>query len=213
MKKLIAVLLLFAILLVFTSCDETQYFRCVKWNVSIKDFEERYIPLYEEQLSLLSNKYALEYERLTEIDKDEHKIIFVTYLYNEEYTIKIVMNNEVECALYEIILRYYGSEENSLADYESQRKAVNFINDFTNYAAFDTISEENRLEKLYSEAQSASDLRAFDKYHFDNHIGSVGYFVALNDTSSGYYYMMQKDSSLEILCNSYGFEGILKPIE
>ena len=213
MKKIIAFVLVLIALLLLNSCDETYYYKSVGWNVSVQDFNQNYIPHYKEQLSLLAEKYSLSHQSIVDITNQATAVLYETYLYNEEYTIKIIIRNEVELATYKITLYYYGSEMNNVDDYNTQKDSVNFINDFTNYVAYDSISEENKFEMLWQKAHMEEDLKASDRCHYDSLVGNIGYIVTLNDMYSGYYYMMQKNEDVNLICNTYSFSGLLKPLQ
>ena len=47
MKKIISVLLTFAVMFALYSCDETRYFKSANWYVSTQVFKDDYIPKYD----------------------------------------------------------------------------------------------------------------------------------------------------------------------
>jgi len=100
--------------------------------------------------------------------------------------------------------------------YSSEQTARELANEITNSFAFDAKTDKNYFKALYDECikNTADETpHASYKYHFDDLIGNVGYYVALNKDNFGYYYKMQKNSDLDILSNHYRFEGLLKPLE
>ena len=133
-------------------------------------------------------------------------------MFNDEFTIIIRFNNGEELAFYKIDLYYYGDSAASRENFENQRSLVNFINDFTNYVAFDTKTDKNYFEALYYECCEEKTF-ASNYYHYDSIVGNVGYYICLNTDAFDYYYKMQEDGDCMAICNCYRFEGLLKSID
>ena len=218
MKKIISVLLLFVIFL--TSCNRVEYFETTGWNCTDENFQTYYRGLYKAKIAELKELYDLTF---SEKESEEYNSKYQLCLYNDDFTIQIKFANGEELACYQIDLFYYGDSEASRKDYEKQRPLVNFINDFTNYVAFDTKTDKNYFEALYNECKKSKgkptviysyqyDSIASNIYHYDSVVGNIGYSVTLNYNAYGEYYKMQGNSDCMAFCNHYSFYGLLKPI-
>lgn len=207
MKKYISILLLFVIFL--TSCNRVEYFEQSGWNCTDVIFQTYYNNLYKVKIAELKEIYNL---RFSEQESKELNGNYQLYLYNDDFTIQIKFANGEKLAFYRIDLFYYGDSEVSRKDYEKQRSLVNFINDFTNYVAFDTKTDKNYFEALYYECCEEKTF-ASNYYHYDSIVGNVGYYICLNTDAFDYYYKMQEDGDCMAICNCYRFEGLLKPID
>ena len=229
MKKCLSIVLLISLMLcIFSSCsnasdlyysffewlysgsskyNDPYYFTKSGWDSKIEAsyFETVYCEDYREKATELKEKYELKVETLEEIEEDYQ----VWYFYNDTYTIYVLMRIE---GRYEIYLYFYGNENASINDFESQRNVVNFINDFTNYVAYDTITEENCFERLYNEACVSEEGYATYFYHYDSFTGNVGYNVVSNAEGSVYDRQMSKEKNAKNNRNSFSFKGVLKPL-
>ena len=56
------------------------------------------------------------------------------------------------------------------------------------------------------------DRQTINNIHFDELIGYVRYAAYLNEMNKGYYYKMQKDSTIKVPSNRFVFEGLLKSL-
>ena len=206
MRKIISVLLLVVIFL--TSCNRVEYFEQAGWNATEENFQTDYYYAYmakTEELKVLHNIEC-------HIEEKFFQKGYYIYLYNDDFTIGIRFLNSEKLAFYRIDLFYYGDSEASRKDYEKQRPLVNFINDFTNYVAFDTKTDKNHFEALYYECSEEEPFTS-NYYHYDSIVGNVGYYISLNTNAFGYYYKLQEDDDCMAICNCYRFEGLLKPID
>ncbi|MBO5906574.1 MAG: hypothetical protein J6Q85_00275 [Clostridia bacterium] len=198
--------ILFGVVYFVFSLETNDYYESANWNCTREEFNTTYYNLYKDKLSELKELYDLEYEVFEEVGHLEHKSFYRWYLYNDAYTFRIFVDSK---ARLHAELYFYGTEYIVRSDYETQRNAVSFLNDFVNFAAYDSRAEENQFEKLYFECVSEGKSYECNIYHFDNFIGNVGYGLSLVH-DGGYYYKIQKDGDLEKLCNHYSFEGLLK---
>lgn len=194
----------------------SQYYLGAGWNVDDETFASEYYDLYLNKIQSLKEKYELdclihiERSSLNEEGNDKNKL--VVFLYCEKYTILFEFTNCHDLGYYDAELYYYGDTQPS-EDYSDFSPLVEFINDITNYAAYDAKTESNRFEELYYEAVVDDDNNcAMDEYHHDSIIGGVYYLVNLNYIDE-YYYMLQHDSSFAKKAYDFRFNGILKPLK
>ena len=212
--KIILCIILFFSSLLMSSCG-MEYAKDSGWNRDIQNFDTKYVEFYKDKVAELKEKYSIDcVEKWEQKDGDAGECILTASLYSDSYTICLLFANRRHFGDFEVKLYYYGENEESLSDYESQRPLVSFINDLTKYVAFDNKIEgdENHFERLYNECHKQSQSVASYIYHFDDLVGYVGYGVGVSKDNYGYYYKMEKNSELEILANSFVFEGLLKPI-
>lgn len=190
----------------------SQYYKKANWNCDDETFVTKYNDVYYQEIQRLKDHYDLSFsERIDTETNDQGNIDDYTfYLYCEEYTIYLRFSNSHTIGFYDARLYYYGDGEFP-DSYDEFRPLVDFINDITNYVAYDTKTDGNHFEQLYDEAVNSEGGWASDEYHHDSVIGSVSYYVDL-DYSAGYYYMAAKDSSIEKKCYRFDFEGLLKPL-
>lgn len=189
-----------------------EYYQTTGWSYEEEEFDNVYIEKCINKLQELKGLYNIDCSELIE-HKDHY---YDVYLYNDLFTIKILLSYGKSYGKYSICLYYYGDEEHPLEDYESQKNLVNLVNDFTNYASFDSKTDQNHFERLHMESvqkSSGDHSSASDKYHFDHVIGYVGYSAGVYCNNGGYYYKVQKNSELDVLSNNYAFDGILKRLE
>ena len=200
----------FLICLLFSPNDFNEYSEGARWNCDSDLFYSSYVPLYFEKIDELRNHYGIECSEIINQTDIEGDNIVEIFLYNEKFTIALLVAKRGYYGHYRLQLYYY-----DLQDAATRNNVVNFVNDLTQYAAYDTKSEEseNYFEKLYSDCIENDVKGTSYKYHFDHMIGYVGYDVATETSMGGYYYMMQKNRDNEILSSFYGFEGILKALD
>ena len=209
------VVLLSLIIFSIFGCDnnDNDYYLGANWHVSNEQFGTEYYELYLNEITRLSEKYNFEYfENVNVSDKGTVYKYIDIYLYTNMFTIRLNFTSNIDGADYDGFLYYYGNDGN-YGKYEDFKHLVYFLNDFTNYVAYDTKTEENYFEKLYYEAEQDEDLRkgASYYYHYDSAIGNVGYAVDLGQ-EAGYYYMAAFDEDFEKYCYEFSFEGLLKPL-
>ena len=192
---------------------ETAYLSSVGWSVEDHSkFSTTYLELYRAKLNELKIKYDLMYETKEEINQTgDGDTYFNLYLYCEEYSVCIWINTETSFANYRVNLYYYG-KDGVIGEYEEYSNVVEFVNDFTNYVAYDTKTDENYFELLLDEAYSTQSGQAQYTYHSDDIIGSVGYTVNTNYSYGNYYYMARMNTNDRIPSNSFQFKGLLKPL-
>ena len=222
MKKVFILLLVICLCLVnLTSCliealdfivfhldKNGQYYLETNWDCDTETFVNKYHPLYLEEAQRLNLKYNLDLSLYVEYGGDGPDILYI-FLYNGECTVRLVLNSKLY-GFYTGYLYYYGNDGN-FGQYEDFKPMVEFINDFTNYAAYDARGDQNHFERLYNEALKDENGYASWELHFDDYIGSVSYYVDLT-YEAGYYYMAQMDLSCKKDCYRFEFEGLLKPI-
>ncbi len=210
--------ILFGAVVLFFACDtenHRKYFKSVDFVCTAEEFEEEYYPLYYAEIQRLKEQYGLEYKEHIDKGMSGDKSYKVEmYFYCQEYTVRIYMNGGGAYSTYTAGLYYYGSS-NLPTDYEGCGDAVNFLNDFTNYVAYDAITEKNCFSELFEEAKSDENKFASEHLHFDDFIGNVQYIVNLNPSkdTGGYYYMKEFNKELEKECYYFEFHGILKDIK
>ena len=216
MKKIVVLLLFVSLIFSLLSCQPS-YLDKYNWYCDNSTFENEYYNYCNDEIVRLMDKYSLsanfEYEK--DMDDDDSDLAHHFYIYSEDYTIVIFLANTArgEVGFYDLQLFYYN--DNRLNEnYDDIKPVVEFANEITNIIAYDTKTEENQFEKLYYEALNSEKKYATNYYHFDNAVGNVGYYVKVGEdaggTSAGYYYMLQKHSSIK-QCYHFTFEGLLKP--
>ena len=203
-KKVICLFLVASLFWCLCSCD-TDYYKQTNWQYTDQEFMDLCFPLYLEKVEALKEVYEIE----CAIKVDLMPFGADIYLYNENFTMSLFLANRGYCGDCRLELYFYGDDD-TLYNYEEQKKYVNFLNDMTIFAAFDT-KTENRFDSLFAECLEKNETFASDRYHFDTLIGNVGYDVSLGRTQDSYYYMMKGNSEVKIKSNRYRFEGLLKP--
>ena len=219
---ILGVILTLAVLLgsiiLFFACDtenHREYFKSVDFVCTAEEFEEEYYPLYYAEIQRLKEKYGLEYKEHIDKGMSGDKSYKVEmYFYCQEYTVRIRMNGGGAYSTYTAGLYYYGNGELT-PDYEKCSDAVNLLIDFTNYVAYDAITEKNCFSELFEKAKSDENMYASEHLHFDDFIGNVQYKVnlKLSKDTGGYYYMKEFNKELEKECYYFEFHGILKDIK
>lgn len=191
---------------------EMAYYWWSNWgHCDTETFSNVYMPLYMNKVDELISEKELDCEILiTSLNDDPRS--HVIYIYNNEFTIELNMYNNPTggFAEYKGTLFYYG-DENGFGDYEDFKPMVDFLNDFTNYAAYDARAGQNQFERLYNEILESGHRSRTYKLHFDTFVGEVKYVVNLA-TEHGYYYMAQHDSTIDKECYTFYFDGLLKPL-
>lgn len=221
MKKLLVVVIcIFMITCTLSSCCiyDDYYFKETNWDCDKNTFLSYYDNLYRSKILELKQNYNLQYQEKNYIeDKGQQGVERCYYLYCENFTIRLEMYNGKEHGVCQAYLYYYSdySEDVSLNEYEKVEPLVNFINDFINYVSYDAENDTNHFETLYFEALNNESFFAKEEIHFDHAVGSLYYLVDLDGSrdTGGYYYMMEKNTSLLKDCYRFEFEGLLKPIE
>lgn len=193
---------------------ELSYMRSSNWDCDLETFHSQYYSLYYQKLQELKSTYQLDCEEIIERREAGYSI----YLYDDSYTIVVSCSSSSECGSCFLGLTYYNPNPDELFGYEQQRNLVNFINDFTNYVAFDARIESNEFELLYQNCltiDKGEPIYSSNYIHFDNYLGNVGYVVCfdLEGYEESYFYKMQKDSTVQIPSVSYSFYGLLKPLD
>ena len=218
-KRFVSILLLLSLLLFFCSCSWSweEYAKSTSWCCTKEEFTANYLPLYLNKIEQLKEFYGVECVLQTDIQRYDY---FHIYLYNNFFTIEISFMNELSSNIEKenwnygsiwATLYFYG-ENGLISDYNAQKVYVDFLNDFVNYSAFDAKTNENRFASLFAECVQQEEPSKSDTYHFDQLIGYVGYNVTTNSELNGHYYMMEKDTALQKISNSFSFEGLLKPL-
>ena len=206
-------LLVFVFILVSSifllSDSESDYYKSVGWSCDKSTFFDEYYTLYSEKIERLSEKYALTHERKQQIEEKDSWNIVDIYLYCEEYTVAINFADGQSLAYFNINLYYYGGS--SSTEESKIELLLGFVNELTNYVAYDTITDSNQFSVLYEDASKNGKGYASNIYHFDNTVGNVGYYVGLNH-EEGYYYMAEFNSDLEKSCYIFRFEGLLRSL-
>ena len=215
MKKMISLTISFLLIFSLLSCQPTYNEKC-NWYCDNETFENQYITFCNDEIARLIEKYSLtcNFEYENDIDDDDD-LAYDLYIYSEDYTVAIHMANcnRGDTGFYHLQLFYYNDDMLN-ENHDDIKPVVEFANEITNIIAYDTKTEENQFEKLYYEALNSEKKYASNYYHFDNAVGNVGYYVNVGEdaggTSAGYYYMLQKHSSIK-QCYHFTFEGLLKP--
>ena len=200
------------------SCQPSYSEKC-GWYCNDETFKNEYFNYCNDEIVRLMDKYSLtgafEYEEKRY--EANSNIRYTFYIYCEDYTIliKIANCNRGDTGFYDLQLFYYNDDRLN-ENYDDIKSVVEFSNEITNIIAYDTKTEDNQFEKLYYEALSSDEKYASNYYHFDNTVGNVGYYVKVGEDagglSAGYYYMLQKQSSIK-QCYHFTFEGLLKPFD
>ena len=178
--KTILCIVLFISSLLMSSCG-MEYAKDSGWNRDIRNFDIQYVEFYKDKVAELKKKYRIDcVEKWEQNDKDDGECILTACLYSDSYTVCLLFANRVHYGDFDVELYYYGENEESLSDYESQRPLVSFINDLTKCVAYDSKIEgdENHFERLYNECRKQSKPVASYIYHFDDLVGYVGYGVS-----------------------------------
>lgn len=188
------------------------YYKEPGWNCDNEMFMGEYKDKYYAKICELKQKYNIECYEYVETEIEESNSTIRYFLYCESYTFKLNISSGAEYGECELILYYYGEEDKAI-NYSNCENLVDFLNEFTNYVAYDTIKEYNCFEKLYYlNIQNNSDCES-EWIYFDNMVGNVSYIFTPQHTAGGYWYMLGKDSTVQKTCYKFMFEGITIPLE
>lgn len=208
MKKIILVINLFILLFFLIGCNQSHYWD-IGWSMSdeefITDYRDKNIN-YLEQLKLkyniISDKEVLIYDDLKG---------FNIIMYNDEFTLEIHFRNDSSSAFLRLYFEFWNEDMNILRDYSKQSTYINFINEYLNEFAYDTIEEYNCFEDIFNKALN-NDGFGSNVYHYDSAIGNVGYWINIGTT---HYKQYSDDNSNgeQGLCNYYWFEGLCDLVE
>ena len=207
MKKLSFIACILCVVLLLSSCY-ISYSDRTGWDCDHETFKNTYVPLYTAKIAELKNELNLDFEERIDFSTSENGFAyeFDWYFYTPEYKIRFYgYNYEYKgdsLGEFEIILYYYG-KDGEFGDYEEFEPLVCFIDEFTDYVAYDAKTDGNHFEKLYNEAYSNENKIASDNIHYDSSIGNVSYGVNL--TASPEY-----STNKPNYC--FWFEGLLKPL-
>ena len=219
MKKLIVLTLIITSLFSVSSCSfmdrllggDEDYYKQSNWECTDEEFSTVYYDLYQAKIDELKQVYQIECETLVEHPEDR---VYYIYLYSDIFTINFDFYNCNGYGSIKAKLYYFETANTSLDDYESQKPYVDFLNDFINYAGFDTITDNNQFEVLYQAGTTGSERE--DKsnfYHYDSLVGNVGYYTILDYDGGGWYYRAEKNKECNLISNVFAFEGLLKPLQ
>ena len=191
---------------------EMVYYRGSNWGHWEEDIMSTvYMPLYMSKVDELISEKELDCETLVTSLNDDPRS-HVIYIYNHEFTIQLSFYDYSSggFAQYSGTLYYYG-DENGFGDYEDFKPMLDFLNDFTNYAAYDARVAQNQFERLYNVCIDEGYTAKVYRLHADSLVGAVHYKVILAD-EQGYYYMAQHDNTVVKNCYTFRFQGLLKPL-
>lgn len=194
---------------------EDQYYKGANWNCELDVFATTYLELYTQKIEELKEKYDLSFTVKYEIEEnsEEQRYIICFILYDEDYTFRFYLHNHVWIGYLSTYLYYYGYHANpdSYPEYSSFASLFGFINDFTNYAGYDTNTDKNCFEELYFEVLNSEKSVATYNIHFDNYSGNIGYGLRLKE-DGGYFHMALYDNELVKYCLRCDFDGYMKPL-
>jgi len=188
-----------------------QYYLGAGWDCDDETFANEYYPLYYNEIQRLKTLYGLECQERVDFDTRGDSVNFnvISYcLYSNYYTICLYLNNN-GIAEYNVCLYYFVNDKSS-DNHDDLTPLLGFINDFTNYVAYDTRTDCNHFERLFNDAVLDGKYADY-LYHYDSLIGNVGYTVYLS-APIGYYYMAEFNSELEKSGYRFTFDGLLKPL-
>ena len=202
----IILILIASVLLLILMGEGDSYYLEVNWNCSDEAFETEYHAKYLDKIKELKSQYNLTFQEKSEfsIKENGNPQILIT-LYCEEYVVKFKMINDTEIGWYDADLYYFGDS----VDFSKLMAPLNFLNDFTNFAAYGTESNYNCFEKLYNEINETEKTYSSKVCHFDDIAGNVGYTVNL-DYSTKSINSNGEEGVEKIHCFLFRFEGILK---
>lgn len=194
--------------------EDENYYLNANWNCDNETLENEYLKCYYDKIEELKNKYGLSFEQSEFTykfdDSFEREVLYYDiFLYTEEYTILIHFLNSGSYATCTFGLYYYNAFAENPVPFDITT-ILNFLNDFTNYAAFDTKTDENYFEKVYMAALDENKTYKSECYHSDSLIGDVAYRAFLE--YQGTNYMGKKDSYYKKPCHLISFRGILKSL-
>ena len=215
MKKILKIVCLIFAIIFLNSCYDNYYFKDAKWNCDNETFLSYYDDIYYKKICDLKEKYSISCQDKKEIEnRDSQGVRISYYLYNEIFTIELILTSDIDYSKVIAYLYYYG-EETPSKEYKDFENIVNLLNDFVNYVSYDAKTDKNYFETLYNEAiNKKENLYASYNMHFDHTIGNLYYLVQLDSPKGGgYYYMLEKNEALEKENYRFEFRGLLKPIE
>lgn len=201
--------------IIYNNESNASYYLSSGWNCDNEKFKTMYSNRYGEKISELKTLYNLHFEEKLEVILNEEYdgITLVFSLYCEEYTIIFKLASFGDLGTVDANVYYFCDDANK-CELENIQALLSFTNEFINYVSFDSIKDGNEFVRLFAESKSKPDGEQFEsnRYHYDSMIGNVGYYIDLTSKDRSYYYMMSKDTSIERMACSFGFEGLLKPI-
>lgn len=192
--------------------EDTTYFRKLNWQVDDDEFTEKYIDHCMNLVYELKDKYSLAAECREERYND-----YATarvWLYNEEFTVLVVLRNLDRFSTLIIEYYYYNEDSSQLLDYSRVNNVISFINELLDSISFEADPSTNEFEILYNNAiisndLTAKDINAVDAYNF-------GYYVELendNNTLANSRYMLLNDFENSKKHNRFVFRGCLRPLD
>lgn len=215
---ILALLLSFFAFVLYNIFKTPDYYKGTNWDQVSSEFDEVYIPAYQEKIDELLQQYGLTCESRIEKEVTAEGDTKVTiYVYNSQSTMRFRLSNLGSRGHYKTDLFYYGMDANDFYNRSTIEPYVHLINDFTRFAAYDTKNEEsdNHFLRLYDECVSGGTLRKDYEsytYYYDSLIGNVGYGINMK-REAGYFYMAKESSDAgERMCVHFDFEGLLKPL-
>ncbi len=210
-------------LMIWIVNEDTRYLLESNWNFSQENFENEYIPYFLERIKYWADKYGLEYKIVVE-DYGERGIRY--NLCTDECTFMFSADNSAD----EILpygrgtfqLFYYETTPNSIFAYENQREYVMLLNDVINDLVYRPSKRNDEFEKLFNDALNdyKKGVEPVSKYgciiksntiHYNEFVGEIEYVVFFDVDGAGLYYQMCDDENLQLKCNRFIFEGVLKP--
>ena len=177
----------------------SKYVKSSNWNCDLETFQTEYCEAYLEKIEELEKKYDLSIEK--EVERhDEYN--YSIYLMTEEYAIRIVLHENGDFGSIDVYLGQKLDEENKPKDFDFE-PVLNFINDFVNFAGYDTKTDKNYFEVLYLgllESGSTFDSYIYHRDYYTDRVirNGVGYKLSKKRTDGSYV---------------FEFNGLLKPLD
>ena len=172
----------------------SDYAKATGWDCKQSAFETEYYEAYIEKIEELEDKYDLSFGKETKWDEDND--YYKICLYAEEYYICFGMTHGRKCGWFDAKMVYYTGKEQFSEDFDID-PVLNFLNDFVNFAGYDTKTDKNYFVSLYTEMLENGSSGEVYKYHWDDYVGYVEYDVHYSGYSRAF---------------GFYFDGLLKPL-
>lgn len=207
MKHIALVLAVVIFAFSFASCGDLTYYAESDWEYSSEEFFGEPFENINSKILDISEKYGFEFCNTIYYENDSCKCILI---YDDVVSFIIKFDCEDLWCVCEIEIFFFGEDENDLADYEKQKKYIDFINDVKNTLVYNYENQSNLFKESF-EYCVANEVESYDsEHHFDAMVGELTYGVLLNTNEYGYRYKFRGSVYDGKACNYYHFRGLLR---
>lgn len=211
MKHIALFLALVIFALSLASCSDLTYYKGAGWSCSQSEFYATHYEPTREKIIEVAAEHGIE---LACGGTDVYDDCFMLVAFDKNFTSYFYFNCEELWGRIEVRYYFLGSDESDLADYDLQKKYIDFLNDIVCLFAYDMYEEENVFDAAYNLCVSEGKTSYEKEKVKDNMTGGVSYKLVLGaeeslnvnhtyrkKTGEGYYETFK--------CNYFYFEGLV----